>query len=119
MWKSDRKDEGNYKCQCKPEDGCGAGCTNRVSTYDITEDNCNIRRDLCANRDFTDLTTRTSKGSNFDIGVDVARTGDTGFDIRANRGFKDEQITVEYCWEVLSEEADHRMIEEYFNKNLS
>ena len=120
LWKSGRKDEGNYKCQCKPEDGCGAGCTNRASIYECTEDNCNIGKDLCTNRDFADLAARTAKGNKFDIGVDVVRTGDTGFGVRANRAFKDEQIIIEYCGEVITEEeADRRMIQEYKDKKVS
>ena len=119
MWKSGRKDEGNYKCRCKPEDGCGAGCTNHASIYERTEDNCNIGKDLCTNRDFADLAARTSKGNNFDICVDV-RTGDTGFCVRVNRGFKDEQITIEYDSEVITkEEADSIKVEEYGNRKVS
>lgn len=65
--------------------------TKHASIYESTEDNCNIGKDLCTNRGCADLVACTSKGNNFDIGVDVT-TGDSGFGVRANSGFRDDRL---------------------------
>lgn len=121
QWKSwARKDDAPSKCQCGPADGCGDHCINRGMSYECTVDNCKIGAEHCTNRAFADLAARTVKGGDYCIGVDVVKTGETGFGVRANRGFKAGQIIVEYCGEIITEdECDRRMEEDYKDNKVN
>lgn len=102
------------KCVCKPEDGCAETCQNRSMLYECDEHNCNIGREFCTNRQFKDLQERTKKGGRYRVGVEVLKTEDRGFGIRANRCFEPYQIIMEYTGEIITnEECENRMNEIY------
>ncbi|AEO64992.1 uncharacterized protein THITE_2111453 [Thermothielavioides terrestris NRRL 8126] len=102
------------KCVCKPEDGCGEDCQNRIMLYECDETNCNIGREYCTNRAFQDLQERTKKGGRYRVGVEVFKTPDRGYGVRSNRCFEPNQIIMEYTGEIITEEeCERRMNEEY------
>lgn len=102
------------KCVCKPEDGCGEDCQNRIMLYECDDTNCNIGRPYCTNRAFQDLQERTKKGGRYRIGVEVFKTPDRGYGVRSNRCFEANQIIMEYTGEIITEEeCERRMNEEY------
>ncbi|KAI1493213.1 SET domain-containing protein [Biscogniauxia mediterranea] len=102
------------KCVCTPEDGCGESCQNRIMLYECDSTNCNVGIDLCQNRAFAKLQERTKAGGKFRVGVEVIKTSDRGYGIRANRCFKANQIIMEYTGEIITEEeCDRRMNEKY------
>lgn len=113
-------------CLCRPpapdsqEEGCDENCLNRTMLYECDENNCAIGPELCTNRAFADLAKRTKKGNVFDIGVEIIKTKECGFGLRANRSFAPGQIIIEYCGEVITpEESDRRMHNVYKDKNVS
>ena len=111
-------------CVCKPpaagELGCGEDCINRALEYECDESNCILGPELCTNRAFAELAERTKKGNEFDIGVEVLKTRDRGFGVRANRCFEPGQIIIEYSGEVITQdECERRMREEYKDKDVS
>ncbi|OTB07341.1 hypothetical protein M426DRAFT_53784 [Hypoxylon sp. CI-4A] len=102
------------KCVCTPEDGCGESCQNRIMLYECDETNCNVGPRLCQNRAFARLQQRIKEGGKFRVGVEVQKTEDRGYGIRANRCFDPNQIIMEYTGEIITEdECDRRMNEEY------
>ncbi|KAI8951556.1 hypothetical protein F4801DRAFT_544324 [Xylaria longipes] len=102
------------KCVCTPEDGCGETCQNRIMLYECDSTNCNIGERLCQNRAFARLQERTKAGGKFRVGVEVIKTSDRGYGIRANRCFQANQIIMEYTGEIITEEeCDRRMNEKY------
>ncbi|KAL2257524.1 hypothetical protein VTK26DRAFT_9523 [Humicola hyalothermophila] len=102
------------KCVCKPEDGCGESCQNRIMLYECDETNCNVGKEFCQNRAFQDLQERTKKGGRYRIGVEVFKTADRGYGVRSNRCFEANQIIMEYTGEIITEEeCERRMNEEY------
>ncbi|KAI0548457.1 hypothetical protein F4679DRAFT_317872 [Xylaria curta] len=102
------------KCVCTPEDGCGETCQNRIMLYECDSTNCNIGEKLCQNRAFARLQERTRAGGKFRVGVEVIKTSDRGYGIRANRCFQANQIIMEYTGEIITEdECDRRMNEKY------
>ncbi|KAK3996310.1 putative histone-lysine N-methyltransferase [Cladorrhinum sp. PSN332] len=104
------------KCVCKPEDGCGEDCQNRIMLYECDETNCKVGKDHCTNRAFTDLQERTKKGGRYRVGVEVLKTQDRGYGVRSNRPFAPNQIIMEYTGEIITEEeCERRMNEEYKN----
>ncbi|KAL2017616.1 hypothetical protein VTK56DRAFT_1936 [Thermocarpiscus australiensis] len=104
------------KCVCKPEDGCGEDCQNRIMLYECDETNCNIGKAYCTNRAFQDLQERTKKGGRYRVGVEVFKTVDRGYGVRSNRCFEPNQIIMEYTGEIITEEeCERRMNEEYKN----
>ncbi|KAG6002399.1 hypothetical protein E4U21_003130 [Claviceps maximensis] len=104
------------KCVCKPEDGCGDNCQNRIMLYECDTGNCNVGKALCTNRSFADLATRRAKGGKYRIGVEVIKTSDRGYGVRSNRCFEPNQIIMEYTGEIITEvECERRMNEEYKN----
>lgn len=108
------------KCVCKPEDGCGEDCQNRIMLYECDETNCNIGPEFCQNRAFQDLAERTKKGGRYRIGVEVFKTEDRGYGVRANRCFEPNQIIMEYTGEIITvEECERRMNEEYKDNEVS
>lgn len=108
----------NSRCTCTEEDGCGEQCHNRLMLYECDEGNCSVSAANCKNRAFAELQERikASKAHKFNIGVEVFKTVDRGFGVRANRSFEAGQIIVEYCGEIITqEESDRRMNNEYKN----
>ncbi|KAI9163557.1 Histone-lysine N-methyltransferase ASH1L [Paramyrothecium foliicola] len=104
------------KCVCKPEDGCGESCQNRIMLYECDENNCNIGKKLCTNRAFADLTARRARGGKYRVGVEVIKTSDRGYGVRSNRCFRPHQIIMEYAGEIITEiECERRMNEIYKN----
>ncbi|KAG6016768.1 hypothetical protein E4U43_003134 [Claviceps pusilla] len=104
------------KCVCKPEDGCGDNCQNRIMLYECDNGNCNVGKALCTNRSFADLASRRAKGGKYRIGVEVIKTSDRGYGVRSNRCFQPNQIIMEYTGEIITEvECERRMNEEYKN----
>ncbi|KAI1108541.1 SET domain-containing protein [Nemania sp. NC0429] len=102
------------KCVCTPEDGCGETCQNRIMLYECDSTNCNVGEHLCQNRAFARLQERTKAGGKFRVGVEVIKTSDRGYGIRANRCFGANQIIMEYTGEIITEEeCDRRMNEKY------
>ncbi|KAI1164897.1 SET domain-containing protein [Nemania serpens] len=102
------------KCVCTPEDGCGETCQNRIMLYECDSTNCNVGEHLCQNRAFARLQERTRAGGKFRVGVEVIKTSDRGYGIRANRCFGANQIIMEYTGEIITEEeCDRRMNEKY------
>jgi len=101
-------------CVCTPEDGCGESCQNRIMLYECDHTNCNVGIEHCQNRAFARLTERTKAGGKFRVGVEVIKTDDRGYGIRANRCFEPNQIIMEYTGEIITEdECDRRMNEKY------
>jgi [histone H3]-lysine4 N-trimethyltransferase ASH1L len=97
-------------CICKPEDGCGEQCQNRVMLYECTAQNCNIGRQYCTNRAFDSLSERVKQGGRYRVGVEVFKTENRGFGVRSNRCFQPRQIVMEYSGEIITEdECDDRM----------
>lgn len=105
------------KCVCKPEDGCGEDCQNRIMLYECDETNCNVGRALCQNRAFQDLQERTKKGGRYRVGVEVVKTGDRGYGVRSNRCFEANQIIMEYTGEIITEEECERRMNEVYKDN--
>lgn len=108
------------KCVCKPDDGCGDNCQNRIMLYECDAGNCNVGKELCTNRSFADLAARRAKGGKYRVGVEVIKTSDRGYGVRSNRCFKPNQIIMEYTGEIITEEeCERRMNEEYKNNEVS
>jgi histone-lysine N-methyltransferase ASH1L len=108
------------KCVCTPEDGCGETCQNRIMLYECDSTNCNVGEHLCQNRAFARLQERTKIGGKFRVGVEVIKTSDRGYGIRANRCFQANQIIMEYTGEIITEEeCDRRMNEKYKDNQVS
>ncbi|KAF4991761.1 hypothetical protein FGRMN_7601 [Fusarium graminum] len=102
------------KCVCKPEDGCGESCQNRIMLYECDEQNCNAGKKYCTNRAFATLTARRNKGGKYRVGVEVIKTSDRGYGVRSNRCFRPNQIIMEYAGEIITEdECERRMTEVY------
>jgi histone-lysine N-methyltransferase ASH1L len=99
------------------EQGCGDDCLNRVMQYECNEHNCCLSEARCSNRAFIELSQRIKKGGAYDIGVEVVKTNNRGFGIRAVRAFLPGQIIMEYTGEIISEgECQRRMREDYKDK---
>lgn len=108
-------------CVCRPpadgESGCDYDCLNRVMQYECNDKNCNLDPAMCNNRAFAQLAARTKKGGAFDVGVEVVKTDQRGFGVRACRSFSPGQIIMEYTGEIISEgECQRRMREDYKDK---
>lgn len=108
-------------CVCKPpadgESGCDYDCLNRVMQYECNDKNCALDSAMCNNRAFAQLTARTEKAGAFDVGVEVVKTHQRGFGVRAARSFAPGQIIMEYTGEIISEgECQRRMREDYKDK---
>lgn len=88
--------------------------------YECDHTNCNVGIEHCQNRAFARLTERTKAGGKFRVGVEVIKTGDRGYGIRANRCFEPNQIIMEYTGEIITEdECDRRMNEKYKDNEVS
>lgn len=120
LWK-DKYQNDDSKCICSKGDGCGEGCHNREMMYECDATNCNVGPEFCTNRSWAELEKRRDpKTSNiYTIGVEVFKTEDRGFGVRANRCFEPNQIIVEYTGEIITEEeCDRRMNEVYKNNDV-
>ncbi|KAK1987410.1 SET domain-containing protein [Colletotrichum cereale] len=114
LWKKTPHFVDQSKCVCKPEDGCGEDCQNRIMLYECDDKNCNVGREHCANRAFADLHDRKAGGGKYRVGVEVIKTSDRGYGIRANRCFEPNQIIMEYTGEIITdEECSERMESKY------
>ncbi|GKT46064.1 histone-lysine N-methyltransferase ash1 [Colletotrichum spaethianum] len=114
LWKKTPHFLDQSKCVCKPEDGCGEDCQNRIMLYECDDKNCNVGREHCTNRAFADLQDRKAGGGKYRVGVEVIKTSDRGYGIRANRCFEPNQIIMEYTGEIITdEECSERMESKY------
>lgn len=105
-------------CICQPpaegEQGCDYDCLNRAMHYECNENNCNLNGVGCSNRPFAQLNARIKKGGPYDIGVEVVKTTNRGFGVRACRTFAPGEIIMEYTGEIITEyECERRMTEIY------
>lgn len=113
LWKKAKPMEHSL-CICKEEDGCDEHCFNRFMLYECDGTNCNIGAEHCTNRAFADLKKRCKQGGKYNIGVEVMKTIDRGYGVRANRTFEPNQIIIEYTGEIITQdECDHRMNTRY------
>ena len=118
-WKKAKPQEHSL-CICIEEDGCGDRCLNRFMLYECDDSNCNIGPEYCTNRAFAELKRRCKKGGKYNIGVEVMKTIDRGYGVRANRTFEPNQIIVEYTGEIITQdECDHRMNSRYKDAEVS
>ena len=82
--------------------------------YECDDSNCKVGAEHCTNRSFAALKQRCKAGGKYNIGVEVMKTADRGYGIRANRTFKPNQIIVEYTGEIITQsECDERMNKRY------
>ncbi len=88
--------------------------------YECEDSNCNVGAESCTNRSFAELKERSKSGKKYEIGVEVMKTAEKGFGIRACRTFEPQQIIVEYAGEIITqEECERRMRNEYKNNEVS
>ena len=87
--------------------------------YECDENNCSLGPELCTNRAFAGLKQRQKKGGKYNVGVEVLKTADRGYGIRANRTFAPNQIIVEYTGEIITQdECESRMRGRYKNAEV-
>lgn len=116
-WKKTPHFGDSSKCVCKPDDGCGEDCQNRIMLYECDETNCNVGKEHCQNRAFQTLQERTKKGGRYRVGVEVYKTADRGYGVRSNRCFEPNQIIMEYTGEIITEEECERRMNEVYKDN--
>ncbi|KAF2259144.1 SET domain-containing protein [Lojkania enalia] len=109
LWKRDKHEL--FPCGCSLKDGCGETCLNRITYYECDSTNCLLTQ--CANRQFAEL----EKRENF--GVEVMKTKDRGYGLRAIRTFKPHQIIVEYAGEIISQEECKRRMKAIHKAKVS
>ncbi|KAF6222943.1 hypothetical protein HO133_000994 [Letharia lupina] len=113
VWKK-AKDLEHSTCICTAEAGCDDHCFNRFMLYECDDSNCKVGAEHCTNRSFAALKQRCKVGGKYNIGVEVMKTADRGYGIRANRTFEPNQIIVEYTGEIITQsECDERMNKRY------
>ncbi|KAM0798293.1 hypothetical protein BDR22DRAFT_809147 [Usnea florida] len=113
VWKKP-KDLEHSTCICTVETGCDDHCFNRFMLYECDDSNCKVGAENCTNRSFAALKQRCKAGGKYNIGVEVMKTADRGYGIRANRTFEPNQIIVEYTGEIITQsECDERMNKRY------
>jgi [histone H3]-lysine4 N-trimethyltransferase ASH1L len=112
------------------ETKCDSNCLNRSMRYECNDDNCKVGSDNCQNRAFQELKWRSSnknmsrnpekKDSNmWGVGVEVIKTANRGYGVRAMRSFEPTQAICEYTGEIITQdEADDRMNGEYKGKTV-
>jgi histone-lysine N-methyltransferase ASH1L len=121
-------------CTCTPpipgssEPGCGEHCLNRAMDYECDSNNCGLG-DSCTNRDFAGLGVRMERANKadrksayylFNAGVEVIKTPDRGFGVRACRSYEPNEIITEYTGEIITpNEAGRRIREDYKDKAVS
>ncbi|KKF97149.1 Histone-lysine N-methyltransferase ASH1L [Ceratocystis platani] len=116
-WRNTHGEEWQSKCVCTPDDGCGESCQNRIMLYECDKENCNIGKAHCTNRAFQTLAERKAQGNKYSMGVEVIKTENRGYGVRANRCFEANQIIVEYTGEIITEEECQRRMEEKYKDN--
>ncbi|OAA75043.1 SET domain protein [Akanthomyces lecanii RCEF 1005] len=116
-WRKSPHYQDYSKCVCKPEDGCGDNCQNRIMLYECNDINCNAGKATCTNRAFATLTARRAKGGKYRVGVEVIKTSDRGYGVRSNRCFRPHQIIMEYAGEIITEEECERRMNNEYKKN--
>ncbi|KAL5627466.1 hypothetical protein BROUX41_003619 [Berkeleyomyces rouxiae] len=116
-WKNTHGEEWQSKCVCTTDDACGESCQNRIMLYECDEENCNIGKEHCTNRAFQNLAERKTQGNKYSMGVEVIKTENRGYGVRANRCFDANQIIVEYTGEIITEEECQRRMEEKYKDN--
>lgn len=88
--------------------------------YECDDTNCNLGAEHCTNRSFAGLKLRHKSGGAYNIGVEVMKTAERGYGIRANRCFAPNQIIVEYTGEIITqEECESRMRGRYKDAEVS
>jgi [histone H3]-lysine4 N-trimethyltransferase ASH1L len=99
--------------------------------YECNDENCKAGAEYCLNRSFQELQWRgrnknltrdaEKKDSNlWGVGIEVFRTKNRGFGVRAMRSFQPYQAICEYTGEIITQdEADRRMNEDYKGKTVS
>ncbi|KAF8470213.1 hypothetical protein BDZ91DRAFT_40992 [Kalaharituber pfeilii] len=115
LWKSETEPTG--KCVCTPEKGCDEDCLNRCVYYECNDENCNVGSKICQNRQFAALKRRVMKKTKFAEGVEVIQTKDRGFGLRAIRSFEPNEIIVEYCGEIISQEETEKRMRKVYKNN--
>jgi palmitoyltransferase ZDHHC9/14/18 len=106
-------------CSCCLEDGCAKDCYNRIMAYECDEQNCKLTATQCGNRPFAELE-RRAKGNGYDYGVEVMKTVNCGYGLRAMRTFEPRQVVVEFAGEVITPlECDRRMTQVYSGDKVS
>jgi palmitoyltransferase ZDHHC9/14/18 len=118
-------------CEKKGSNVCLDNCINRLLQYECHKNNCKFEHD-CGNRPFAQLKFRQKNKNQsrrredekpeqnlWGEGVEVLKTENRGYGVRAMRTFEPGQIIVEYCGEIINqEECDRRMNEEYKEKTV-
>lgn len=118
-WRSTILNE-HSTCMCRSSTGCDSDCMNRVMYYECDSRNCRLSEAECSNRAFEGLRKRVKTGGKFNIGVEVIKTKDRGYGVRANRTFEPHQIIVEYTGEIINqEECEGRMNTIYKQNEVS
>lgn len=108
-WRTNKFSE-QSTCICRPDTGCDSDCMNRFMYYECDSRNCNLTEEQCGNRAFEGLRKRVKAGGQYNVGVEVLRTADRGYGVRACRTFEPNQIIVEYTGEIINqEECESRM----------
>lgn len=108
-------------CICYEETGCDENCMNRIMFYECDDNLCTLGSQ-CGNRAFAGLKERqkAARGGKYNVGVEVVKTINRGYGIRANRCFQPNQIIVEYTGEIITqEECDDRMHGRYKDAEVS
>lgn len=119
IWKKTKPSE-DSTCVCTRDSACGDTCFNRSMFYECDDSNCKIGANFCTNRSFQELRQRSKHGNGYDIGVEVLKTADRGYGVRAMRCFEPNQIIVEYTGEIITQdECDNRMNTVYKNNKVS
>lgn len=118
-WRTNKFSE-QSTCICRPETGCDNDCMNKFMYYECDERNCNLSEAQCGNRAFEGLRKRVKTGGQYNVGVEVLRTADRGYGVRACRTFEPNQIIVEYTGEIINqEECESRMHGLYKDNEVS
>lgn len=118
-WRTNKFSE-QSTCICRPDTGCDSDCMNRFMYYECDSRNCNLTEEQCGNRAFEGLRKRVKAGGQYNVGVEVLRTADRGYGVRACRTFEPNQIIVEYTGEIINqEECESRMHGLYKDNEVS
>lgn len=115
LWRREKHDD-TAQCFCKPEDGCGETCHNRIMAYECDATNCPLTPEQCNNRPFAQLKKR-AKGNGYDYGVEVMATEGKGYGVRAMRCFEPHQIIVEYAGEIITQDECERRMKQVYKKD--
>ncbi|THZ13476.1 SET domain-containing protein [Aureobasidium pullulans] len=111
-----------------PDLGCDEDSLNRAMDYECDSGNCALGY-ICTNRAFAELGARMKRAKKvdkesalylFNFGVEVIKTPDRGFGVRACRSYEPDQIITEYTGEIItSNEAGRRIREDHKDKTVS